>query len=778
MRSLSVLIFCCVCCVMDTSAVTWSYLTNGTVQIGVDKDRGACIGYFSLSSGANLLNNYDNGRFIQQSYYGDSDGSSWAGQDWAYNPVQGGGYLNQWPATLLAFTNSGGRIYAKIRPCHWATGASLPEVEMEEWITLKGNMAHIHNRMKYSGSSQVTFKSQEMPAVFVDYALADLVFYEGAHPWENEALTSVTVAPANPPALEYHDRTEHWAAYVNTASRSGIGIYTPDSWKMVAYRYNAGSATGPSAPSCSYFAPTRQFTLTAGCSVEYDTFLAIGTDVAIRQAFYDIHANGYDSDNDGMEDSWEYEQFSSLDTASNTSDYDSDGLTDYNEFVAGTDPKDVLEGLYLSDLPDRSLFWSGDWGRRYRVQWTSNLLANSWADIYTNQTGNPSYNTFIPTGVSQADFYRVSARVDNAARTYGWNFNNFSPGIAWRPGGNVTSLEITNGVLRSTFTNWPNYIITSSWTPMFMEASNYPCLSVRMKNQSDTKYLTVRFYTDSVTNSKSFAISSNDTAFQTYEINMATSFTNWSGVVRQLQLSLLNSTNGAFELDHVMFYNQSDSTSQTSVVTDSFTGANQGTWATNDVQIAAQIGTNWKRGNSADEATQYRIYNNQVDIGIVSPALITKAMLINTATGTLNAGAGTNFTLSATLQQDSSLSTAFMGLVFNYQDAGNYYLFRAAGNGTVQMLCYSNGVQQASPINTVGAFTAVQNRPYTITVASADPYTFDINIFDTVSSTTVYSKNITLAANVVKHQDGLGGMYATSGLASFDNFVLDAEPGL
>ena len=69
----------------------WEYLDNGIVRIGVDKSRGACIGYFAQSkTRRNLLNNYDEGRFIQQSYYGRPDGSRWNGKPWVYNPVQGG----------------------------------------------------------------------------------------------------------------------------------------------------------------------------------------------------------------------------------------------------------------------------------------------------------------------------------------------------------------------------------------------------------------------------------------------------------------------------------------------------------------------------------------------------------------------------------------------------------------------------------------------------------------------------------------------------------------
>ena len=39
---------------------------------------GSCLCWFSRSgSGRNLLNSYDEGRYLQQSYDGDKDGSDW-----------------------------------------------------------------------------------------------------------------------------------------------------------------------------------------------------------------------------------------------------------------------------------------------------------------------------------------------------------------------------------------------------------------------------------------------------------------------------------------------------------------------------------------------------------------------------------------------------------------------------------------------------------------------------------------------------------------------------
>ena len=44
----------------------WEYLDNGQIRIGVNKSRGACIGFFGDSkTKRNVLNHNDRGRFIQ-----------------------------------------------------------------------------------------------------------------------------------------------------------------------------------------------------------------------------------------------------------------------------------------------------------------------------------------------------------------------------------------------------------------------------------------------------------------------------------------------------------------------------------------------------------------------------------------------------------------------------------------------------------------------------------------------------------------------------------------
>jgi hypothetical protein len=100
----------------------WLYLDNGQIRLGVKKTSGCAIGYFSAAASAkNLLNNFDRGRFVQQSYYGDPDGSFWAGKPWRWNPVQGGGW------------QGGGAKLLELTPWPWQTLCQNPGCALGQW---------------------------------------------------------------------------------------------------------------------------------------------------------------------------------------------------------------------------------------------------------------------------------------------------------------------------------------------------------------------------------------------------------------------------------------------------------------------------------------------------------------------------------------------------------------------------------------------------------------------------------------------------------------------
>ncbi len=59
---------------------------------------------------------------------------------------------------------------------------------------------------------------------------------------------------------------------------------------------------------------------------------------------------GADTDGDGIPDAWEFRYFGNLTTASATSDYDLDGLSDYGEYLAGTNP--TIQDTDGDGIPD------------------------------------------------------------------------------------------------------------------------------------------------------------------------------------------------------------------------------------------------------------------------------------------------------------------------------------------------------------------------------------------------------------------------------------------
>jgi len=126
---------------------TWVFIDNGALRLGVNKTAGACIGFLSAGKDQpSILNSYDHGRFVQQSYYGDTDGSMWDKNTWRYNPVQGGHWQGK-PAQVLEFKSDATTLYSRTQPVHWATGKDLPEMVMEQWITLDGPILYLGFRI-------------------------------------------------------------------------------------------------------------------------------------------------------------------------------------------------------------------------------------------------------------------------------------------------------------------------------------------------------------------------------------------------------------------------------------------------------------------------------------------------------------------------------------------------------------------------------------------------------------------------------------------------------
>jgi hypothetical protein len=190
-----------------------------------------------------------------------------------YNPVQGGSWDGK-RSKVLAFKRDKTTLFAKVEPLSWSGGQTCPEAIMEQSIALDGCVAHIRFKMTYTGEDQGKPRHQEMPAVFVDYALENLVYPEGSEikrripGWPNERGRT----------------TGEWTAWLDDDDW-GIGIYTPGTPDFTCYRHHGDGTAGEKGSACSYVAPVRTFALTKGLAVEYDVYLTIGTLEEIRQRF-------------------------------------------------------------------------------------------------------------------------------------------------------------------------------------------------------------------------------------------------------------------------------------------------------------------------------------------------------------------------------------------------------------------------------------------------------------------------------------------------------------
>lgn len=256
----------------------WTFLDNGRVRLGVNRSAGGAIGWLSESGASeNLLNHYDHGRYVQQSWYGDEDGSDWNGKPWRWNPVQGGGWRGEPAETLEWRADSPATLYAKTRPRHWATGQPVPDVIFEQWIALEGPVAKLRFRMAYSGEKSHAPRHQELPAVFVNGRHTTLVHYAGEAPWTGgEVARSVPGWPN-----EGRKITENWAAFVDPATERGVGVFVPVANEITCYRF--GQPGGKD--ECSYFAPVKTLAVTAGMTFEYEVFLTAGTVAEMRERF-------------------------------------------------------------------------------------------------------------------------------------------------------------------------------------------------------------------------------------------------------------------------------------------------------------------------------------------------------------------------------------------------------------------------------------------------------------------------------------------------------------
>ena len=291
------------------------YLDNGSIRLGVDTSKGGAIVVLqpsgTLGSGSNVVNTFDLGREIQQSYYsgpssfvpaGATQHPSWS--PWPWNPVQAGdAYGNK--STLIASSTSSTQLYVKSRPKQWALQNVDSECTLEEWITLSGSVATVRNRLTNarSDTTQYAARTQELPAVYTWAQLTQLKTYTGTQPFTSGSLS--VIPNAGPPWTTFR-ATEGWAAYVD-ANDWGLGVFAPNNVKFIGGFAGTPGTGSTTSSNTGYIAPIRAEIIDDDIVYEHTYHLILGSLASIR-AF--ATANKPDLKPDyqfrGTRDGWTY----------------------------------------------------------------------------------------------------------------------------------------------------------------------------------------------------------------------------------------------------------------------------------------------------------------------------------------------------------------------------------------------------------------------------------------------------------------------------------------
>jgi hypothetical protein len=128
---------------------------------------------------------------------------------------------------------------------------------------------------------------------------------------------------------------------------------------------------------------------------------------------YTVTASDPDSDDDGMDDSWELDYFESISAINGGADddWDGDGATNYDEFIAGTDPTSADSLFEITEFeldPSCVLSWSSETGKTYSLWVSTNLVEGQFVCTNSAIASTPPLNTVTsPVNSAGCLFYQI-----------------------------------------------------------------------------------------------------------------------------------------------------------------------------------------------------------------------------------------------------------------------------------------------------------------------------------------------------------------------------------
>lgn len=258
-------------------------LDNGTVKVGIDREKGAAITWLSWQTyPKNSINSADPGRLIQQSYYAgksidrSADGQSKSWSPWTWNPIQGGG-VGSW-ARVNEFKRADElTLYAETNPKLWDMPNEEAAAVMRQWTAFEPSMPDVlvvrcefvSQREENDRWGPSVSRHQEIPACYFTRNFADAKSYLGDGHWRDENQ------PPGPPWGRTHPPRNAMAFFC--ANGQGIAVFSPAAtlhWNFGPH--GKGLVDDPAAGPCMHVAPLDQVSLAAKSTYRYRYWLVVG----------------------------------------------------------------------------------------------------------------------------------------------------------------------------------------------------------------------------------------------------------------------------------------------------------------------------------------------------------------------------------------------------------------------------------------------------------------------------------------------------------------------
>ena len=209
------------------------WLENEKIRLGVDLERGGAITWLSAANGENLVNNFDNGRQIQLSYFsgpvpfeaaGQKPAEHWKHIGW--NPIQAGDDFHH-GSKVVKHEASAKSIYVKCIPLQWPLNHVEGECSIESWLELEGSVVKVRARLNNTRADKTQYRArlQELPALYANALFHRVVSYTGAAPFTDTPWELIPKATGAHP-WSFWLATEQWAALVDDKD-FGLGLITP-----------------------------------------------------------------------------------------------------------------------------------------------------------------------------------------------------------------------------------------------------------------------------------------------------------------------------------------------------------------------------------------------------------------------------------------------------------------------------------------------------------------------------------------------------------------------